>query len=56
MNLLGVKKVQLCYFMGTAPVTSCCTPKGTILSSFVCVTWLSVRFPGLQLRPSPALS
>ncbi len=29
--------------------------KGTILASFVCVAWMSVRFPGMKLRPSPAL-
>ncbi len=35
MYLLGVKKVQRCPFKSTAPVTSCCTPKGAILALFV---------------------
>ncbi len=37
MHLLGVKKVQICPFKGTAPATSCCTPKGTILNPYFSV-------------------
>lgn len=35
MHFLGVDKVQRCPFKGTASVTSCCTPKGTIFSESV---------------------
>ncbi len=42
MYLLGVKKVQICPFKGTAPVTSCCTPKGKILNSYFSVTFLKI--------------
>ncbi len=37
MYLLGVKKVQICHFKGTALATSCCTPKGTILNPYFSV-------------------
>ncbi len=39
MYILGVKKVQICPFKGTAPATSCITPKFTILNPYfsVCV-------------------
>ncbi len=37
MYLLGLKKVQICPFKGTAPATSCCTPKGTILNPYFSV-------------------
>ncbi len=39
MYLLGVKKVHICPFKGTAPGTSCCTPKGKILNPYfsVCI-------------------
>ncbi len=30
-NMHPLKKAQKCTFKGTAPVTSCCTPKGKIL-------------------------
>ncbi len=44
MHLLGVKKVQICPFKGTAPATSCCTPKDTILNPycFVCTVYKNV--------------
>ncbi len=31
------KKVQIWLFKGTAPATSCCTPKGTILNPYFSV-------------------
>ncbi len=34
LNSLWVEKVQMCHLEGTAPVTSCCTPKGTIFAPF----------------------
>ncbi len=34
MNALGVKKVQMCPFEDTAPVTHCCSPKGTVTAFF----------------------
>ncbi len=34
MNALGVKKVQMSPFEDTAPVTCCCTPKGTVTAFF----------------------
>ncbi len=38
MHSLGVKMVQKCHFEGITPVTSCCTPKGTITAhSFLTV-------------------
>ncbi len=37
MYPLGVKKVQICPFKGTAPGTSCCTQKGTILNPYLSV-------------------
>ncbi len=37
MDILGVKNVQICPFKGTAPATSCCTPKGTILNPILCM-------------------
>ncbi len=37
MYLLGVNKVQICPFKGTAPGTSCCTQKGTILNPYFSV-------------------
>ncbi len=41
MYLLGVKKVQIYPFKGTAPGTSCCTQKGTILNPYFSVCRLS---------------
>ncbi len=37
MYLLGIKKVQICHFKGTAPETSRCTQKGTILNPYFSV-------------------
>ncbi len=37
MYLLVVKKEQICPFKGTAPATSCCTPKGTTLNPYFSV-------------------
>ncbi len=37
MYLLGVNKVQICHFKGTAPGTSYCTQKGTILNPYFSV-------------------
>ncbi len=39
MYLLGANKVQICPFKGTAPGTSCCTQKGTVLNPYfsVCI-------------------
>ncbi len=46
MYLVGVKKLQICPFKGTAPATSCCTPKGTILNPYFSVCskcpWLHI--------------
>ncbi len=33
MHPLGVKKVQRCHFEGIDPVTSCCTPEGTMFAN-----------------------
>ncbi len=44
MYLLGVKKVQICPFKGTAPGTSCCTQKGTILNPYFSVSRFRVGF------------
>ncbi len=52
MYLLGVKKVQICPFKGTAPATSCCTPKGTILNPYFSVY---MRHWMKQYPESPAL-
>ncbi len=55
MYLLGVKKkkVQICPFNVTAPATSCCTPKGTILNPYFSVCskcpWLHM-FPPSESR------
>ncbi len=43
MYLLGVNKVQICPFKGTAPGTSCCTQKGTILNPYFSVCSQVVR-------------
>ncbi len=43
ITTLRVRKVQKCPFESSAPVTSCCTPKGTIF----------VHFSGHQLTKQP---
>ncbi len=53
MYLLGVKKVQICPFKGTAPATSCCTPKGKILNPYFSVYTYPHVVPNLyDLRSS----
>ncbi len=37
MHLLGVKKVQICNFKGTASGTCRCTQKGTLLTPYFSV-------------------
>ncbi len=53
MYLLGVKKVQICPFKGTAPGTSCCTQKGTILNPYfsVCSCLRLWFMTGFQHKP-----
>ncbi len=42
MNPLGVKKVQMCHFVGTAPVIRCCIPKGTFFAGFFFLSFLTM--------------
>ncbi len=48
MYLLGVKKVQICPFKGTAPGTSCFTPKGNSLNLYFSVYTRPICFPEYQ--------
>ncbi len=56
MYLLGVKKLQICPFKGTAPATSCCTPKGTILNPYFSVYDQNIDTLGLLLLIAIAIN